>query len=202
MTMVTIRERRMPAAVGTTTARTGPELRLLTDAITENLRRMRTGGPVMAVVKADGYGHGAVAVAGAAVRAGAEWLGVTDIAEAVPLRAAGLDVPMLAWLHPSGIDAASAAELRVDVAVGSVEQLTGVIDSGRGCACTCSSTPGWRGAAARCRSGPSWSPSPDEDRMPAASAWSERWGTCPAETRRTPPRTPRGSRTCAMRATR
>ena len=77
----------------------------------------------MAVVKADGYGHGAVTVARAAVAAGAGWLGTTSVAEACALRAAGLAVPILTWLHPSGIDAEAAAAARVDVAVGSVDEL-------------------------------------------------------------------------------
>ena len=77
----------------------------------------------MAVVKADGYGHGAVTVARAAVAAGAGWLGTTSVAEASALRAARLTVPILTWLHPSGIDAEAAAATGVDVAVGSVDEL-------------------------------------------------------------------------------
>jgi alanine racemase len=77
----------------------------------------------MAVVKADGYGHGAVAVAEAAVAAGAGWLGTTSVAEGSLLRASGFAVPILAWLHPSGIDAEAAVVNRVDVAVGSVDEL-------------------------------------------------------------------------------
>jgi len=77
----------------------------------------------MAVVKADGYGHGAVTVARAAVAAGAGWLGTTSVAEAAALRAAGLAVPILTWLHPSGIDAEAAAAAGVDVAVGSADEL-------------------------------------------------------------------------------
>ncbi|QXE30230.1 alanine racemase [Microbacterium paraoxydans] len=102
-----------------------PTLSTLPAAVTENLRRVREAAavPVMAVVKADAYGHGMVAVATAAVAAGAEWLGVTDVAEGVALREAGLRVPILAWLHPAGIDAPRAAAAGVDVAVGSVEEL-------------------------------------------------------------------------------
>jgi len=106
----------------------GPELCLDSAAVAENLRRLRTGGAVMAVVKADGYGHGAVAVASAAVDAGAEWLGVTDAADAIPLRAAGLDVPILAWLHPAGIDVELAVAHRVDLAVGSPDELAQLIE--------------------------------------------------------------------------
>ena len=50
---------------------------------------------VMAVVKAGGYGHGAVAAARAALRGGAQWLGVAHVAEALELRAAGIDSPLL-----------------------------------------------------------------------------------------------------------
>jgi alanine racemase len=77
----------------------------------------------MAVVKADGYGHGALAVADAALAAGATWLGVTDVAEAVALREAGLDAPILSWLNPAGADASVAARHRIDIAVGSVDEL-------------------------------------------------------------------------------
>lgn len=81
----------------------------------------------MAVVKADGYGHGAVTVAEAAVAAGAGWLGTTSVAEALMLRAARLTVPILTWLHPCGVDAEAAAAARVDVAVGSVEELGALV---------------------------------------------------------------------------
>src|SRR5690606_19790340 len=109
-----------------------PTLQLLPAAVAENVRRMRTGGPVMAVVKADGYGHGALAVACAALDAGAEWLGVTDVSEGARLRDAGITAPVLAWLHPSGIDTDLAAAARIDVAVGSVEELAELI--GAACA--------------------------------------------------------------------
>ncbi|MCT1478267.1 alanine racemase [Microbacterium sp. p3-SID336] len=101
----------------------------LPDAVAANVRRVResTTAAVMAVVKADGYGHGAVTVAGAALAAGATWLGVTEVAEAVALRAAGFTVPILSWLNTAGIDAAEAARHRVDIAVGSVEELRELI---------------------------------------------------------------------------
>ncbi|MFB8189169.1 alanine racemase [Microbacterium sp. NPDC055988] len=106
-----------------------PTLQTIPDAVAENLRQVRTAttARIMAVVKADGYGHGAVTVARAAVDAGAEWLGVTDVAEAVALREAGLTVPILSWLNPSGVDAAAAAAHRVDIAVGSIEELRQLI---------------------------------------------------------------------------
>jgi len=50
---------------------------------------------VMAVVKADGYGHGATVAARAALAGGATWLGVSSAAEGAELRAAGIDAPVL-----------------------------------------------------------------------------------------------------------
>jgi len=54
----------------------------------------------LAVVKADGYGHGAVAIARAAIRAGAHWLGVATVLEAIELRAAGIEHPILLMSRP------------------------------------------------------------------------------------------------------
>jgi alanine racemase len=78
---------------------------------------------VMAVVKADGYGHGAVEVARAALSAGAAELGVATVDEALALRAAGLTAPVLAWLHPPGIDFGPALLTDVQIAVSSLRQL-------------------------------------------------------------------------------
>jgi alanine racemase len=102
-----------------------PTLTTLPNAVAANVHRVReaTDARIMAVVKADGYGHGALAVADAALAAGATWLGVTDVAEAVALREAGLDAPILSWLNPAGADASVAARHRIDIAVGSVDEL-------------------------------------------------------------------------------
>lgn len=102
-----------------------PTLQTIPDAVSANMQTVRaaTRSLIMAVVKADGYGHGAITVARAAVDAGAEWLGVTEVAEAVALREAGLAVPILSWLNPAGIDAQIAAAHRIDIAVGSVAEL-------------------------------------------------------------------------------
>lgn len=71
----------------------------------------------MAVVKADGYGHGLVPSARAALAGGASWLGVAQLDEATSLRAAGLSTPILAWLWaPDEADAVGRA-LRADVDV-------------------------------------------------------------------------------------
>ena len=103
-------------------------------AIAHNVRvlRERAGGAqVMAVVKADGYGHGATHVARAALAAGAAELGVTTVDEALALRADGITAPVLAWLHPPGIDFGPALLADVEIAVSSVRQLDEVLDAVR-----------------------------------------------------------------------
>jgi alanine racemase len=87
----------------------------------------RTIGRLMAVVKADGFGHGAVEVARTALAHGATSLGVTALTEAWPLRDAGLAVPLLSWLNPVDADFASAVARRVDVAVPGLEHLGAVV---------------------------------------------------------------------------
>lgn len=106
-----------------------PTLEMLPEAIGKNIAiaRTRTRARIMAVVKADGYGHGAITVAHAAVAAGAEWLGTTDIPAASELRAAGLTVPILTWLNPTGVDAEAAAADQIDIAIGSVDELEAVL---------------------------------------------------------------------------
>ena len=63
----------------------------------------------MAVVKADGYGHGATRVSRTALTAGATELGVATIDEALSLRGDGITAPILAWLHAPGTDFAPAS---------------------------------------------------------------------------------------------
>jgi alanine racemase len=72
---------------------------------------------VCAVVKADGYGHGAVPVSRAALRAGATWLAVAHVGEGERLREAGIDAPVLVLAEPEPADFARvlAAGLRVTV---------------------------------------------------------------------------------------
>ncbi|MFP4235884.1 MAG: alanine racemase, partial [Nitriliruptoraceae bacterium] len=73
------------------------------DAVVHNvgvLRDRAGGAEVCAVVKADGYGHGAVPVARAAVAGGATWLAVALVEEGLQLRAAGLDTPILLLSEP------------------------------------------------------------------------------------------------------
>jgi alanine racemase len=82
-----------------------------------------SGAATMAVVKADGYGHGAVDVAAAALQAGASALGVCSIDEALALRHGGIDAPVLAWLHAPGEDLAAGVVAGVDLGIYSTGQL-------------------------------------------------------------------------------
>jgi alanine racemase len=77
----------------------------------------------MAVVKADGYGHGLVPTARAAVEGGAAWLGVAFLEEALALRAAKLDGPILAWLMTPDEDLRPAVAAGVDLGIYSVSEL-------------------------------------------------------------------------------
>ncbi|MQA83245.1 MAG: alanine racemase [Streptosporangiales bacterium] len=88
------------------------------DAIRANVAglRARTGGAeLMAVVKANGYGHGMVPAARAALSGGATWLGVAFPDEALALRAAGIDAPILAWLAVPGEPFADAIRAGIDL---------------------------------------------------------------------------------------
>lgn len=89
-------------------------------AVERNVERLRTHvapAKVCAVVKADGYGHGAVAVARAAQRAGADLLAVALVEEGIELRDAGIDGPILLLSQPTAdtMDDARAADLTVTV---------------------------------------------------------------------------------------
>jgi alanine racemase len=81
-----------------------------------------TSADVLAVVKADGYGHGLVPSARAALAGGATWLGTAIVGEALELRAAGIDAPLLSWLwtpqETATVHAAVAAGIDLSVAGG------------------------------------------------------------------------------------
>lgn len=102
-------------------------------AIAENTRvvRSRTAAEVMAVVKADGFGHGATDLARTALRAGATWLGVTCLDEALALRRAGFTVRILSWLNTPGADFAAAGRAGIEVAVPDRVLLDEVAAAGR-----------------------------------------------------------------------
>jgi alanine racemase len=90
------------------------------DAIAANVRALTAEvapARLLAVVKADAYGHGAVPVARAAVEAGAAWLGVALVEEALELRAAGIPAPLLVLSepHPAAADACVANGVAVTI---------------------------------------------------------------------------------------
>ena len=104
------------------------EARVALDVITANVRALRPPtAQLMAVVKADGYGHGAVPAARAALAGGADWLGVAYPSEAAELRAAGIDAPVVAWLLSPGQDVREALRTKVDLSVSDVAMLEMVL---------------------------------------------------------------------------
>ncbi|KOT95117.1 MULTISPECIES: alanine racemase [Streptomyces] len=107
-------------------------------ALRANVRALRERAPgaaLMAVVKADAYGHGAIPCARAAVEAGATWLGTATPQEALALRsaAAGLpdDVRIMCWLWTPGGPWREAVEARLDVSVSAPWALTEVVEAAR-----------------------------------------------------------------------
>jgi len=111
--------------------------RIDTGAIADNVRALRAlaGTPeFLAVVKADGYGHGAATAARAALAGGASWLGVADPEEALALRRAGVDAPLLAWILHTDADFGPVAAAGVDLGVSSQAQLERVAATAPGAA--------------------------------------------------------------------
>jgi alanine racemase len=101
-------------------------------AIAHNVRLLKEragSAQVMAVVKADGYGHGAAQVGRAALAAGASELGVATLDEALAVRAGGITAPLLCWLHAPGTDFGPALAAEVQLGVSSVRQLGEVLDA-------------------------------------------------------------------------
>ena len=104
------------------------------DAVVHNVGVVRAAvapAQVMAVVKADAYGHGLVPVARAALAAGATWLGVAHVHEALALRAAGVEADLLAWILTPGTDLVPALAQRVDLSVAAVWALEEVVAAAR-----------------------------------------------------------------------
>jgi alanine racemase len=104
------------------------------DVISRNvevLRKQAGSAAVMAVVKADGYGHGMLPSARAAISGGATWLGVAQLSEAMTLRDNGIHVPVLSWLHVPGSDFAGAITADIDLSVSALWCLGEVADAAR-----------------------------------------------------------------------
>jgi alanine racemase len=125
-----------PATPGTPrgTAAARAEIVVDLDALRHNVRELRRrarGAALMVVVKADGYGHGMVPVARAARAAGADWLGVAVLEEALALREDGDTGPILCWLAVPGEDYGPAVAADVDVTAYSEAELGEIVDAAR-----------------------------------------------------------------------
>jgi len=82
------------------------EARIDCTAIASNISTLKSksGVALLAVVKADAYGHGLIETGLVAEKSGADWLGVALLEEAISLRTHGVRIPILAWLLPPGSD--------------------------------------------------------------------------------------------------
>lgn len=102
-------------------------------AIERNVARLAasTTAQVLAVVKANAYGHGLVEAAVAARKGGATWLGVAQPHEALALRAAGDEGRLLCWLHGPDLPALALVSAGVDVSVNSPAVLASVVEAAR-----------------------------------------------------------------------
>lgn len=94
-------------------------------AIQHNVEHIRatTGSQLIAVIKANGYGHGLELAARSAISGGAILLGVTDLEEAMTLRNIGIDAPVLCWLHGAEADFVAAVAERIEIGVSHLQQL-------------------------------------------------------------------------------
>jgi alanine racemase len=102
--------------VTSTSARVVVDLAAIRDNVRSLVSHARTA-QVMAVVKADAYGHGLVPAARAAVQGGATWLGTAQVHEALELRRAGLGGRILTWLYGPDAPLDDLLEADVDVSV-------------------------------------------------------------------------------------
>lgn len=100
-------------------------------AVRHNINALKnyTSAEIMAVVKADAYGHGVIPCAKAALEGGANWLGVALLKEALQLRDAGITAPLLSWLWTPGETGLlrSAVQNDVDISIGSRWALDSVL---------------------------------------------------------------------------
>ncbi|WP_330459326.1 alanine racemase [Streptomyces sp. NBC_00820] len=120
------------SAVSTAPLRARAEIDL--GALRANVRTLRArarGAALMAVVKSDAYGHGAVPCARAALAAGADWLGTATPEEALALRAAGLPGRIMCWLWVPGGPWRQAVEADIDVSVSGMWALREVTEAAR-----------------------------------------------------------------------
>jgi alanine racemase len=103
------------------------------NAVSNNIKlvKSKTQAQILAVVKADAYGHGLVPVAKCAIDTGATWLGVALLEEAFLLRDAGIKAPIVSWLTPPNSDFKKAIELDIDLAIPSLRHLEVIVAAGK-----------------------------------------------------------------------
>lgn len=105
------------------------------DAYRANLRLLADLAPtaaLLAVVKANAYGHGMAACARAAREADAAWLGVATVDEALELRSHGDTGPVLCWLNAPGADYAAAIDANIEITASSADQLREIASASTG----------------------------------------------------------------------
>ncbi len=110
------------------------ELIIDLDAIAANFHTMKNrsgGAKVMAVVKANAYGHGMVEVALKLEAEKVDYFGVADVDEALELREYGIETPILAWLHDPDDRFVEALDNNIDLGVANIEQLQRIADAAR-----------------------------------------------------------------------
>ena len=102
-------------------------------AIASNVATIKatTSAEILAVVKADAYGHGLIPVSQKALDAGATWLGVALLEEALTIRKAGITAPTIAWLTPPGEDFLAAVKNDIDLSISSFEVLQEILNAGK-----------------------------------------------------------------------
>ena len=112
-------------------SRASAEISLL--AIADNLKliKSKTNAQVLAVVKADAYGHGLIQVGKVAENVGADWLGTALLEEGITLRNSGIKIPIISWLTPLGEDFKAAINLDIDLSISSTELLNEIILAGK-----------------------------------------------------------------------
>ena len=124
----------LPSAATDLPAGTSAWVSIDLDAIRDNVTELTRRAPsaqVMAVVKADAYGHGLVPAARAALRGGASWLGVAQLAEAMQLRAGGVSAPLLSWIFTPGADLGAAIDADIDISLGAPWAVDAVVEAAR-----------------------------------------------------------------------
>ena len=108
-------------------------------AVTANVRVLREHAPgaqLLAVVKADAYGHGLVPVARAAAAGGASWLGTALLDEAIALRDSGIHARIFTWLNVPGADFAGAIRRDLDLSASAPWQLNEIAAAAQALGCT------------------------------------------------------------------